>query len=175
MSRFRLAPLLCALTFLANGSAQNLSADVQPALADQWKDVEPSPGGTPHCLKALDLLTAKKPSPDVALAELNVGIPVSPPPPPVNHGELYAFGGFGFLRRTLELTGVSSIGTLLQPGNPVVFSSGSNSGAFDAGGGFNWRFSKLGGLGFYAEAKVVRGLAINSGTTLVPISFGVRF
>jgi hypothetical protein len=46
---------------------------------------------------------------------------------------LYLFAGFGWFRRDLEFTGSSSQGALLQPGSPVVFGNGGNSGAYDAG------------------------------------------
>jgi hypothetical protein len=93
-----------------------------------------------------------------------------------SQADIYVFGGYGWFRRTLEFTGVSSQGELLQPGNPVVFGRGGNSGGFDAGGGVNFKLPhRLSGLMVYAEAKVLKGLAINSGTTLLPVSFGVRW
>lgn len=54
----------------------------------------------------------------------------------------YVFGGFGWFRRTLDFTGASVQGSLLQPGSPVVFGDGGNSGAFDVGGGVNFRLSR---------------------------------
>jgi hypothetical protein len=92
------------------------------------------------------------------------------------HANVYALAGFGWLRRTIEFNGVSGQGTLLLPSSPAVSASGGNSGAFDAGGGINiGPFKQLGGLMFYAEARVLRGLAINNGTTLAPLSFGIRW
>jgi hypothetical protein len=89
---------------------------------------------------------------------------------------VYAFGGFGWLRRNLEFTGVSAQGELLQPGSPAVFGTGGTSGAFDAGAGVNIRPSRLlGRLMFYTEVRVLHGLAINNRTTLVPISAGIRW
>jgi hypothetical protein len=88
---------------------------------------------------------------------------------------VYVFGGFGWLRRNLEFTGASAQGALLQPGSPVVFGNGGNSGAYDAGAGIDFRPRKLGGLMFYTEARVLHGLAINNATTLVPISAGIRW
>jgi hypothetical protein len=89
---------------------------------------------------------------------------------------LYLFAGFGWFRRDLEFTGSSSQGALLQPGSPVVFGNGGNSGAYDAGAGVDVRLPRaLGGLMFYAEARVLHGLAVNNATTLVPISAGLRW
>lgn len=88
---------------------------------------------------------------------------------------LYALGGFGWFRRSLEFTGVSSQGALLQPGSPAVFGSGGNSGAYDFGGGIDYRPWKRVGLMFYAEARFLRGLAVNNASTLVPLSAGVRW
>lgn len=87
----------------------------------------------------------------------------------------YAFGGFGWLRRDLNFTGVSGEGALLQPGGPTVFGSGGDSGAFDAGGGINVRIPHAKGFAIYLEARVLHGLAVNHETTLLPISAGFRW
>jgi hypothetical protein len=88
----------------------------------------------------------------------------------------YVFGGFGWLRRDLEFTGVSGIGSLLLPGSPDVFGSGGNSGAYDVGGGLNFRLPRqAGGLMIYAEARVTHGLAVNNATMLTPVSIGIRW
>jgi hypothetical protein len=90
--------------------------------------------------------------------------------------ELYGFAGFGWLRRDLEFTGASGAGVLLEPGSPVVFGSGGNSGAFDVGGGAEFRLPrKAGGLMLYIEGRVLHGLAVNHETTLLPFSAGVRW
>jgi hypothetical protein len=89
---------------------------------------------------------------------------------------VYVFGGFGWFRRNLEFTGASGQGALLQPGSPVVFGNGGNSGAYDAGAGINLKpLRKPRGLMFYVEARLLHGLAINNATTLVPISAGIRW
>jgi len=93
-----------------------------------------------------------------------------------DHATWYFFGGFGWFRRSLEFTGASIEGTLLQPNNPVVFGTGGNSGAYELGGGINFKVSqRLGRMTPYAEARYVHGLAINSATSLVPFSLGVRW
>jgi hypothetical protein len=90
--------------------------------------------------------------------------------------EYYILGGYGWFRRSLEFTGTSVSGSLIQPSSPVVFGSGGSSGAIDAGGGVNFKLShKTGGLKIYAEARVVHGLAINSSSTMLPLSAGIRW
>jgi hypothetical protein len=89
---------------------------------------------------------------------------------------VYLFGGFGWMRRSIELTGVSGEGSLLEPNGPVVFGSGGDSGAYDAGAGANFRLgNKTGGLMLYVEARVIHGLAVNKSSTLIPISGGIRW
>jgi hypothetical protein len=89
---------------------------------------------------------------------------------------VYMFGGFGWFRRKLEFNGTSAQGALLQPGNPSVFGTGGSSGAWDVGGGVNYRLSREHGHWMlYAEARILHGLAINKHTTLVPISAGIRW
>jgi hypothetical protein len=86
---------------------------------------------------------------------------------------VHVFGGFGWFRRTLEFTGVSDQGSLLQPSSPVVFGSGGSSGGYDAGGGVD--FALPFGLMLYTDVRVVHGISINSSATLVPISAGIRW
>jgi len=86
---------------------------------------------------------------------------------------LYAFGGFGWLRRSLEFSGSAGQGELLQPGSPVVFGSGGNSGAYDVGVGLSYRIRRS--LMVYAEGRRIHGLAINNATTLLPLSVGFRW
>jgi hypothetical protein len=93
---------------------------------------------------------------------------------PLNkHAEFYVFGGFGWFHREVDLTGVSSQGSLLQPGNPAVFLRTAGSGSFDGGGGIN--FKKKGWPMPYVEIRVVHGMAVNSSTTLVPFAAGIRW
>jgi len=88
----------------------------------------------------------------------------------------YLFAGFGWFRRDLKFTGISGEGDLLQPANPLVFGNGGNSGAFDVGAGLNFKLpGRMSSFMFYAEARVIHGLAVNNATTLVPISAGLRF
>jgi hypothetical protein len=85
---------------------------------------------------------------------------------------LYVLGGFGWMRRSLTLTGVSGQGSLLEPNSPVVFANGGNSGALDVGAGTN---VKVGSWVLYGEARVIHGLAANKSSTLVPVSVGIRW
>jgi hypothetical protein len=91
-----------------------------------------------------------------------------------SRAEVYAFGGFGWFRRQVDLTGVSNEGSLLQPGNPSVFLRDTASGSVDGGGGVNFRvWNKK--WGPYVEVRVVHGLAVNHSTTIVPFAAGLRW
>jgi hypothetical protein len=89
---------------------------------------------------------------------------------------VYLFAGFGWFRRSVEFTEENSgQGALLQPGGPAVFGSGGNSGAYDAGGGFDVRPFR-GRLKLYWECRYLHGLAVNHETTLLlPVSAGIRW
>ncbi len=88
----------------------------------------------------------------------------------------YAGGGFGWLRRSIGFDGANvKMSTLLYPNSITLDRRASNSGVFDIGGGVNVAPRKLGGFMLFAEARVYHGLAINSGSTLVPLSLGVRW
>jgi len=87
---------------------------------------------------------------------------------------MYMSGGFGWLRRGIGFNGASP-GTLLQSGSISLDRVASNSGVFDLGGGLNFAPKQLGGFMLFAEARVYRGLAINNGSTLVPLSVGIRW
>lgn len=87
---------------------------------------------------------------------------------------LYLVGGFGWFRRGVVFNG-PSVTTLTQSGAPSLDKLAANSGVFDVGGGVNFGLTQNGGPMIYAGARVYRGLATNSGTTLVPLSVGVRW
>ena len=87
---------------------------------------------------------------------------------------LYALGGFGWFRRGVGFNGANPA-TLIQSNGATLDRLAASSGVFDIGGGANIGLSKNGGIMLFAEARIYRGLAINSGTTLVPLSFGVRW
>jgi hypothetical protein len=88
----------------------------------------------------------------------------------------YWLAGFGWLQRSLAFNGVSLQGGLIQPTYPAVFGPSGNSGVFDAAGGVDWKVCGKGeGLRAFVEVRLLRGLAINSGTTLVPLSAGLRW
>jgi hypothetical protein len=88
--------------------------------------------------------------------------------------DVYAFGGFGWLRRSLQFTGPSTTGPLLEPVGTTVFGSGGDSGGFDFGAGVNYRLRKR-GPAVYGEVRFIHGISSNSSTILVPLSFGVRW
>jgi hypothetical protein len=83
-------------------------------------------------------------------------------------------GGFGWFRRGVSFQGANPA-SLLQASGSSLDRLGSDSGAFDLGGGANFGLKKDGGLMLFAEIRAYRGLAINHETTLWPISFGVRW
>lgn len=87
---------------------------------------------------------------------------------------VYGLGGFGWLRRGVGFNGANPA-TLLQSNGVSLDRLASNSGVFDFGGGVNFGLSKNGGLMLLAEARMYRGLAVNGGTTLVPLSLGIRW
>lgn len=88
--------------------------------------------------------------------------------------DVYGVGGVGWLRRGVGFNGANP-GTLLHSNGFTLDRLASNSGVFDLGGGVNFSPNALGGFMLFAEARVYRGLAINSGSTLVPLSLGIRW
>jgi hypothetical protein len=87
---------------------------------------------------------------------------------------LYGLAGFGWLRRGVGFSG-ANVTTLLQPGGLSLRRLASNSGVFDAAVGMNYGLTMKGGLMLFIEGRVYRGLAINGGSTLLPVSLGVRW
>ncbi len=81
---------------------------------------------------------------------------------------LYLSGGFGWLHRGIGFNGLSTVPPLL-PSSTSLGGARSNSGVFDFGGGIN--FARI----LFTEVRIYHGTAINSGSTLVPVSFGVRW
>lgn len=92
-----------------------------------------------------------------------------------SRGRVSLFGqaGFGWLRRSIDLTGATTEGTVLQPNNPSVFVQSGNSGAFRGSIGVA---AGTKGVRAFVEAGLVQGFAINHGTMLAPmLSGGVRW
>jgi len=87
---------------------------------------------------------------------------------------VYGSGGFGWLRRAVGFNGANPA-TLLQSSGVTLDRLHSNSGVFDLGGGANFGLRKNGGLMVFTEIRVYRGLAINNGSTLLPLSLGIRW
>lgn len=88
--------------------------------------------------------------------------------------DLYAIGGIGWLRRAIGFNGANP-STLLQSSGPSLDRLASNSGVVDFGVGVSSGPRAFHGLMLFGEARLYRGLAINGGSTLVPISVGVRW
>jgi hypothetical protein len=93
--------------------------------------------------------------------------------PSVHGFQFYGLAGFGWLRRTVDFSGTSTEGVLLQPGTPAVFETQGNSASYDLGIGAYRHIGRTWML--YVEGRRVHGLAVNSGITLLPLSIGVRF
>jgi hypothetical protein len=85
---------------------------------------------------------------------------------------VYVLAGFGWLRRSIEYTG-AAVPTLAHPGDMKLESISANSGAMNFGAGANLRV--LWGFRLYAEARYLRGLAVNRESTLIPVAFGIRW
>jgi hypothetical protein len=90
------------------------------------------------------------------------------------HYSLYLGGGFGWLHRGIGFNGANP-GPGLLPGGNTLLREASNSGVFDFGVGGNFAPRAFHGVMLFLEARVYHGTAINSGSTLVPISIGVRW
>ncbi len=94
---------------------------------------------------------------------------------------VYFFGGSGWFRRTIDFTAAASEGTLLQASAPGVFGQDGNSAVVDGGFGFDVgrsrvdKHPRLSDFRFYWEVRAIHGLAINHGSTLVPVSAGIRW
>jgi hypothetical protein len=92
------------------------------------------------------------------------------------HGlySVYWVGGFGWLRRGLGFNGANPVPPLFPNGTSldrVV----SNSGVFDFGMGINFAPRRWHGLMVFTEGRFYHGTAINSGSSLVPVSVGLRW
>lgn len=93
----------------------------------------------------------------------------------------YALAGGGYVGRDLHfhkpiLVGISgkNMPFMLMAVNTGVGSITNNSGGFDVGGGLNmpspWSSAKL-----FVEARYFKGFTSNVNTTVVPITFGIRW
>jgi hypothetical protein len=86
---------------------------------------------------------------------------------------LYAQAEGGWLRRSVDLTGMPTEGTVLQPNNPAVFSQAGNSGAVRLRAGVA---TGLKGYHLFFEGGFLQGFGINHGTRLAAIwSGGLRW
>lgn len=94
---------------------------------------------------------------------------------------VYALAGGGYLGRDLHfhkpiLIGVASthMPFMLMTGYTSAGSIINNSGGFDVGGGLNmpspWRSARL-----FVEGRYFKGFTSNLNTTVIPITFGIRW
>jgi len=93
---------------------------------------------------------------------------------PLTRPNLYGVLGFGWLRRGIEFNGPNS-NSLINPGNPALARTASDSGVFDAAFGVTLAPARMHGLGVFVEGRMYHGLAINNSTLLVPLAAGVRW
>lgn len=100
----------------------------------------------------------------------------------LGHGfTAYALAGGGYVRRTVEFTMPVS-GTFLHKGTHLVSTTSDmvmstvvdNSPGFDFGGGLNMP-SRCSGVKMFVEARYFKGFTSNLDTTVVPITFGIRW
>lgn len=106
---------------------------------------------------------------------------------PLGHGfSAYALVGGGYLRRTVEFTQPTwartfifdpwwgYFGPAFVPVDVVLGTTTNNSGAFDVGGGLNMPLPRT-SVKVFVEARYFKGFTSNTDTTVVPITFGVRW
>jgi hypothetical protein len=87
----------------------------------------------------------------------------------------YELGGFGWMHRTVEFDGPSN-GTSPVGSNGKLASFGYQSPAYEAGSGVTFGpFPFSEGVTYYVEWRRLQGLGSNGGSTLWPLSFGIRW
>jgi hypothetical protein len=86
----------------------------------------------------------------------------------------YIVGGFGWLHRGIGFNGANT-GPMLLPSSSSLDRVASNSGVFDFGVGLNFAPRGFRGVMVFTEGRIYHGTAINSGSSLVPFSVGVRW
>jgi hypothetical protein len=106
---------------------------------------------------------------------------------PIGHGlSVYLLAGGGYMRRTVEFTSPTLVqttvfdpwwgyfGPALVPANQILGRVTNNSGAFDVGGGLNVPLRGTGAK-LFVEARYFMGFTSNTNTTVVPVTFGIRW
>lgn len=98
----------------------------------------------------------------------------------------YVLAGGGYLRRTVEFTQPTFARTFvfdpwwgyygpgLVPVDVILGRVTNNSGAFDVGGGLNMPLPRTRAKAFL-EARYFKGFTSNTNTSVVPITFGIRW
>jgi outer membrane protein with beta-barrel domain len=99
---------------------------------------------------------------------------------------VYVLGGGGWMRRTVEFTQPTLVGTVifdpwfgylgpaLVPTNQVLGSITEDTGTWDVGTGLNFRVPRM-PVNFYLEGRFLAGLTNGRHTTIAPITFGIRW
>ena len=98
----------------------------------------------------------------------------------------YVLGGGGWMRRTVEFTQPTLVGTVifdpwfgyfgpaLVPTNQVLGSITEDTGTWDVGTGLNFRVPRM-PVNFYLEGRFLAGLTNGRHTNIAPITFGIRW
>jgi Outer membrane protein beta-barrel domain len=99
---------------------------------------------------------------------------------------LYVLGGGGWMRRTVEFTRPTLaettvfdpwfgyFGSALVPANQVLGSFTQDTGVWDVGTGFNFPLPRT-SVKLYLEARYFDGMTDGRHTTIVPVTFGLRW
>jgi opacity protein-like surface antigen len=102
---------------------------------------------------------------------------------PVGPVDVYAIGGGGWYRRTVEFTQpTTALVTVFDPffgfypvavpANQVIGSISRNAGGFNIGAGVEFRIH---GTGVYIESRWHRAYTSPTNTTMTPLTVGLRF
>jgi opacity protein-like surface antigen len=98
----------------------------------------------------------------------------------------YLLAGGGWMRRTVEFTQPSLASTIvfdpwfgyfgpaLVPTNTILGSVSENAGVYDVGAGLNFPLPRT-SVKLYLEGRFYEGLTNGTHTTVVPITFGIRW
>ena len=95
---------------------------------------------------------------------------------------VYALGGGGYLRRTIEFTMPVAVTVnhknqheVQGTSTMVMATTVGNSGGFDVGGGVNMPSPWSDDVRLFLEVRYYKGFTSNINTTIIPITFGVRW
>ncbi len=105
---------------------------------------------------------------------------------PRGHVDFYLTGGPGIYRRTVEFTQPTIATTtafdpffgyffpVAVPANQVIGSFGTTKFGLDGGGGLSFRVGK-GNMKLFAEARYIKMYTPGASTSVLPVTFGIRY